>query len=914
MGLRQGLAISLLFVTWLGASAARAQSRSPKHGAAAKTLMPTVNVEPASVVSVPYGYAYFTDATGHTQSMRAYPTLPSDMHAFDTAPPSELATERWLREGWRVLVRNDTKRRLWLTNTRLSLDSFAPLPARYVCVWLTKGQETQVAVAVKLHAADRSWPLLPDQGQPRPLEPGESFVFNIRVASAEPGIYKMSVKLDVHGEGEVADRALLGKELDLFVPDRLAAHGINLRVAGSRLEALAARFLRLNQQHFDEVAGETVSASWKLDRAPEQDVAAAALEADDERFLKTVRRWRDLSMTETDPVGTMAAKIAGRPTQGREIGTGYALELATNPSTLSQAINVLNEYELREPEDDMAALQLMRYLTDARRIDDAGKLWSRLATSRLYDTRGYYRAGIVLAEATKNDSLEAGLLAQSKRDYPEDLWFLAGRVDRLNAKSLAAAEEIRQVCAYSDVFDERDMNTLARLVWTATNTIADLPLSGRATAVRSLFARCPSQAMWLARTNPALWRIAPELRLVPDVTSDARVPRDEWLIAAAALARSGRLRAARAALGSVLRIDPTPKAWSLAAAFAFRAGAPGDALDAARKGLAVARPADEEAERLLGIALLATCKLHDFSAFVDLHDRFAQLGAPLVLHQRAAAPPRARNLLRLVDDIATGERAFAGHDVVAWMESDPGPLIGGYGPVSSAAVHAVVEAVAQPADGRGTRGLGRVPSALLAVLDISYLPPMSEVMPNPYRTVAEESALGVTSIWKFADDLKVAAVGLEPSKGGPIFVRTRERLDLGVQAGDAVKIYLGHNESQSLEDWQQSHRKETDGAKGGVYLVPMAGERFQAELDLRSAEVAALGDYDIARGSGLAAKVLSADPLNVEAWFFAASLAASTGDVRVCLSRVASGLDLDPKYEPLLALKIACTEGLRGSG
>jgi hypothetical protein len=249
-----------------------------------------IEVAPPEFLKVPYGMAYFDGQGAPSKPMRAYPTLAADMHAFGQPAPAELMDERKTREAWRVSIWNNSSHKVDLRHIRMVRDSYSPLPARYVCAWAPKGQANAPAAAsIYLHAADTEW-ALPDF---KPLEPNDSALIDVKVVAADPGVYRLHVAFEFSvGKGQVSPMSSSGVEL--FVPDRLAAHGAFFIQPPSHRDDVAWRVLRLSPPLFDSLVKESAAVSWRLDRAPDAEIVSA-LQENDEAFMRRLRSWRDLS-------------------------------------------------------------------------------------------------------------------------------------------------------------------------------------------------------------------------------------------------------------------------------------------------------------------------------------------------------------------------------------------------------------------------------------------------------------------------------------------------------------------------------------------------------------------------------------------------------------------------------------------
>jgi hypothetical protein len=892
--------------------AATARADPPAKGTPPKAPDPrptslTLDVTPFSYVDIPYGYAYFEGDSG--QPVRAYPTLARDMHAFGTPGPSDSADPRWVRDAWRITISNDTGQPLPVSHLRLVRDSYAPLPDRYVCVWAPKGTAvTPKESDVALRAADTQWPLLSDGSEFPDLAPHDVDVVLAKVVGAEPGIYRMHVAFDSRLIGG-AEVSITGGDVTLFVPDRAGNHGVYLMHTPTHEADVARRVLRLSQPLFDQIATDSRVASWKLQKAPAGEIEPATREPDDRAFVSMLKQWRDLSTASADPkpgnapdwVDAWAANIPESRT--------LAMFLLSKPETSRRGIEVLLQYRNEHPEDGVAMRMLMGAFLSTHESQDlaaAWGLWRDLERPPSRYTHGYYTAGFDLAVASGNADLRSELEASVKARFPDDLEILAARLPETLTQDnwRQTVDSLAGFCRYVDMLPDRDsLLAFNAIVWRVFHALTGVPSSGRAKAVRALLTRCPDTTRSLLQTDPFLWSLVPELRPTPP---DVQMTESERLVTAEALGLSGRWSQAAQILESAVA---APSASVDTLELFADAQLRNENFTAAREPLerALARsnvPQDQE-ERLVGKSAFAALKSGRFDQFAQLYDRFAALTYPLQMAtEKRAVPRRLRTLLRVMHGLATKSWDID-TDLWLWYQSDPFELLGGY---SMSGANLFQKAMndahtARETTGDAARGVGRIPKSLLDVLEHSYLRLATGAVPDLVLSPEEEWRRGDSSAWQIAKMLR------DGKAGEPFMIRARDGLGPGSRIDGRMSV-LESKKMIPVDEWVQSHRTACAGAQDDVYLVPLFGERLDAEMALREAEVAAFGDYDLQKGAARMADALRLDPRNVDAWSMAAYLAAAEGDFTTCVSKAAEGLRLDPKLDRLLAPKLACEDAI----
>jgi tetratricopeptide (TPR) repeat protein len=874
---------------------------------------PLVTIDYYEPLAVPYGYAYFIDTSGQLHSMRAYPTRATDMHAFGTSVGTDMAEPKWTREAWRIVIQNPTSLKLRLTRVRIVRTDYRPLPERYVCVWKQKGYVTPKSVDIGLGSTDLEWSMLPDGGQAT-LAPGEDpLILLARIVKADPGIYRVQVVVDAAPSLGGPATTVAAGALELFVPDRTAGHGVHTIGPTDHTEDVVRRILSMSPEPFRKLAADSQSQSWKINLAPTLEILPATKERDDEAFLKVMRAWKDLSTTsarEGDDAESKQANWKNQLIDRSKVGITLAMILESE-GRLAEAADVLRQYRIDRPEDDMAAVRLMSDYLTAHDLNAATKLWADLQHDPIRRRLGWFAAGLALAQATNDSRTADELVKDSRTLFPDDLGLLQYRlpITATVANTPALLNEFKSFCGYADYLpDEPDRLKFAAQLAATLDGVTGLPTRGLADEIRQVLARCPAWIVRLVRTEGRLWPFLPELRLPPDVSTDKAIPNDEWLPLGTSLAMSGRLDAAAALLEKERALRPDdPELADVLSDVYIRVGRIDDAQRVLEHALALKGASQELVERFIGKSILIAHQKDDITIVTRLYNAFG-----VESQTRASGAPKAslriRALLRLTREIAIADFESLPRDFVDWFRSDPQELLGGYTPDSMQVVVALFQAIGNQTQGIAplSFGMGRVPRELTTVLWRSYLHLNPQLVPNRYLSIDEEKRAGQASLVSFAQATEAALVKNSPSLT-VFFVRWRGGISFGM-SHDGIDEVVDGGANIPLKRWSETHLSDAEGARTGVYLVPLRGKAFDAQIALHEAFAAGLGHYDIVEAKKLVAAVTKDDPTDPSAYWLTAALEAIDGAPAKCLAAVSRGILLDPLLQPLQSLKLACEE------
>jgi len=488
----------------------------------------------------PYGYAYWKDGKGTVERLRAYPIYNTDMHS--TIGGQEIVEETdAIRDGYRITVANPTDRKFIVTSVTMRQRRYEKLPDRYVCVWSRKGVEQVLSKDFDLAPDRGETPLIGDR-EVVELAPGEAQVILARVRNAAPGIYTFGFSVRAQSlRGSV--RTLESGEFRILVPNReprnpAAPRGVSVAFGGDD-NALVSRLLGLDAVSWRALSEATNPRSLDLDLG--FDLSAAMKGNDQDLVQQLLQR----------VTAQLQPKSAFRT--DCDASTMHAADCAPLLIALGrpeQAVRVLRDGLVREPDDFRAAAKLTQLLVHRNRLAVARNVWED-AYKRSPPNESLYDAGFDLAEESNDVALAEKLEAQTRLAFPDSERLLLRRLD-LYERRERPRDALRALAVSCGLVQQirikSEQQVLRRAFILNAIRISNRGEPAFGEWLSSALQRCPSVVTWDLRTSPIFWHYDPSIA-DPVLRNEFRGA--DALAMARSLFAGGRARLAFMTLGSV---------------------------------------------------------------------------------------------------------------------------------------------------------------------------------------------------------------------------------------------------------------------------------------------------------------------------------------------------------------------------
>lgn len=167
----------------------------------------------------PYGEAYYKERDKLVK-VRCLPKYYHEVHVSYNVNNNLLTpVDDIVKEGYRVILTNPSENKIIITDIRMLISDFQPLPDKYIVNWEPKGIKKSITVNVDLNPETRTYKSLKKE-EYLELDKDESQIVLFDLKNGAPGIYTLTFEIDVlNVDGNYAKKSF-PQRYKVLIPDR----------------------------------------------------------------------------------------------------------------------------------------------------------------------------------------------------------------------------------------------------------------------------------------------------------------------------------------------------------------------------------------------------------------------------------------------------------------------------------------------------------------------------------------------------------------------------------------------------------------------------------------------------------------------------------------------------------------------